>query len=156
RLYRSDLFTLDHGGGGGGGMVAHSPRGDTVASILATPYRGGDGELVIWDARTGKRLQRHSAPAPMHRLAYSPDGKSLVLGGTDGVVLILDAATGREVRRWNAHERDVTAVAYSPDGRTLLTCSWGGTMRLWGADDGKPGASFRGHVGRIQWACFHP
>lgn len=158
QLYRAGLFTLEHRpGGGSGGNVAHSPKGDQLASILAGSDEGADGELCLWDAQGENLLLARSVPGVFHRLAYSPDGKRLALAGTDGSVVILDAVTGKEIQGpWKAHERAISDIVYSPDGGTIATASWDNTVRLWWAVNGKPGAVLRGHTDRVQSVCFHP
>lgn len=80
--------------------VAFSPDGKTLAT-------GGSGdvvrelgrayvpsELTVWDSRTGKRLVTYrGAPGDIRALAYSGDGKTLVICNGEDVVL-LDAQTG--------------------------------------------------------------
>src|SRR5262249_31202012 len=92
RLYGSYLFSREHRVGGGvGGAVAHSPKGNVLASVVASPEGGGHGELRIWGTRDGEPGLKKTVPGACHRLAYSPDGKNIALAGTDGNVLILDA-----------------------------------------------------------------
>src|SRR5262245_8149296 len=68
---------------------------------------------------------------------FSPDGRTVLTGGTDGALPPLYGA-----RLWRrddgdgigvplAHPQPVRAVAFSPDGRTLLTGCQDGTARLW-------------------------
>ncbi len=72
-------------------------------------------------------------------VAYSPDGKLLVVGGTGGKVAAFDAATRDE--KWKADVGgDFAAVAFSADGKSVLaTCTDG--VRFLEADTGKLGAS---------------
>ena len=70
-------------------------------------------------------------------IAFSPDGKALVLIGS------------QHIRRWDltrnqempsGHElgQTMNAVALSPDGRLAVSCNWVGAVRLWDAATGKP------------------
>jgi hypothetical protein len=74
-------------------------------------------------------------------VAFSPDGKTLLTGGSDGVGRLWDAATHKPLGPPLVHSVDaVSAVAFGPKGRTAWTASWDvpvekagdpGQIRLW-------------------------
>ena len=57
----------------------------------------------------------------INSVAFSPDGKMLVGGGTDGEVRVWDAETGELTGLLAEHTNRVTTVSFSPDGRTLAS-----------------------------------
>jgi WD40 repeat protein/tRNA A-37 threonylcarbamoyl transferase component Bud32 len=61
--------------------------------------------------------------------AFSPDGKTVLLGGGDGVARILDLDSGRELWRLTATQ-PIDAVAFSPDGKHVATRDTAGLVRL--------------------------
>lgn len=66
---------------------------------------------------------------------FSPDGKSIAVGGHDGRVALWDARTGQ--REWHSqerHQKEIVDVAFSPTGDAILTASWDDTIRLWNLD----------------------
>jgi WD40 repeat protein/DNA-binding SARP family transcriptional activator len=94
--------------------------------------RGDDGNIVFFDARTLRRLGRElpgsdqlglmgATVGPLHALAFSRDGRTIVVGSTTGTEATLELDGPRTgVSRWTVtdfpfiHTAD---VAFSPDGR---------------------------------------
>lgn len=117
------------------------PKGTHVAAISSD---GGmiasaesDAEDVVirfWDAVTG---QIRGATSKVHALCvncldFSPDGKTLAMGGTDPRVSLFDVITGEETcSPLEGHTNVVLTVQFSPDGQILASGSWDATVRLW-------------------------
>jgi WD40 repeat protein len=94
--------------------LAFSPRGKVVA--VPTDYR-----IVLLDAPTGKCLNPTRAPvAGVTRLAFSPDGKTLVAGCDDQGVVMWDAHTWEEQSRWMAPKGAIRALRVGSSGRVLV------------------------------------
>jgi WD40 repeat protein len=77
------------------------------------------GEVILWDASTGKELHRWKGASSC--VAFDPSGKRLAAarqGGDDGedVVVLWDTSTGKEVRRFGP----AISIAFSPDGTRLV------------------------------------
>ncbi len=94
----------------------------------------------VFTAEPGVRAAaKVSSPRPA--VAFSPDGKTLALGGYRTVDLI-DAHTGKVTATFGGSPGAVTSVAFSPDGK-LLAAAGGvpgrsGEIRLWSLADRKP------------------
>jgi WD40 repeat protein len=112
--------------------VAFSPDGRRVAS-------GGVGGLAfVWDAATGKALQRlQGHESPVNAIAFAPDGRSVAtasgnpLDYEEQTVRLWEVATGQERRRFAGHQARVTSLVFARDGLTLISGSEDGTALVW-------------------------
>ena len=114
---------------------AFSPDSKT----LAIACQGGSAEL--WETTTG-----HSIGAPLavrggqqRRIAFSPDGKTVLTVGEDEGRL-WDAATGHPIgeRIDYSYSSSLRSFAFSPDGKSVIIAAKDGTLALWDASTGHP------------------
>ena len=96
-----------------------------------------DGEVGIWEAKSGREVARIAA-GPAAHLALVAGGRCLVT--TDESFLrVWDLATGTERRRWalppgSADSRGTTMISHLfalPDGRRVVTSLYDGTALVW-------------------------
>jgi WD40 repeat protein len=122
--------------------LAFSPDGKSLLSV-------GWGEaslstVRLWDAADGKEKwsvrQRFASCA-----AFTPDGRSIAVGGGIGVVRLWQAETGREMHKLTGDQGAVSAVAFSPDGKGMFTAGGSGKLHLWDATNGEEIRAFIGH-----------
>src|SRR5205085_1883971 len=66
-------------------------------------------------------------------VAFSPNGKRIVSGGSDNTARVWDAQTGKELCLLAGHTDQVNAVAFSPEGYRIITGSSDNTARVWEA-----------------------
>ena len=102
--------------------LAFSPDQKQLAAVVE------EDDAHIFDVETGKPRHRlkHYWPS---RLAYAPDGKTLVTV-RGPVIRRWDPATGKELGlEFEGHQSGVTAVALSPDGKLLASA--GEKVRVW-------------------------
>ena len=132
---------------------AFSPDG----RVLAT--ENADGSVGLWEVASGRErahLGGRPAPPPAPAatpalvravggfpgsaepagpttLAFSPDGRLLVVRGPDRSARAWDVDAGRELAQYAGHDGRVETVAFSPDGRSLATGGADTTVLLWNA-----------------------
>lgn len=78
--------------------VAFSPRGETVAALLSRPASGGRpprGELLLIDVASGSGRVLFRAPGRLSGLAWSPDGRRLLIPWPDADQWLFIPADGR-------------------------------------------------------------
>jgi len=139
--------------------VAFSPDGKKIAT------GGTDGILIIWDAESGKILQKiagqpkNGTPRWVHDLpivrsvVWSPDG-STIATASETVAHLWDADTGKGLHEWEHsydmrdlnNMRDLKVRVYtrfypnsidiSHDGKKILVAG-GGAFRIWDTDSRK-------------------
>jgi WD40 repeat protein len=89
-------------------------------------------------------------------LAFSKDGRVLVVGGHDGEMVVTDLLTGVRLKERAAHRDAITAMALSPDGRQLATAGFDGYVKLWDTAAWEMIAGVRSIPGRLYAVAFHP
>jgi WD40 repeat protein len=113
--------------------VAFNPKDGKIIATSA-----GDRIVRLWDTTTGNSRILLQDPVRKNVLAFSPDGKMLVMS-YDSTVMLYDTAEGKHLGGplWNGESWALSA-AFSPDGKTLVTGGGDGTARLWKVADLKP------------------
>jgi WD40 repeat protein len=139
-------------------VAAFSPDGKTlVAGSSDRTARWWDVESALQSFEPGQDIperKRLKMRFVVSALAFSPDGRTLVIGTGDasgqspnGLALCCDAATG-EVRKTIAEGESVAVAAYSRDGRRLaLATDRNYTLVLDGATLGEVARCSGGRAG---------
>ncbi len=93
---------------------------------------GADGSVYLWDAATGKQLERFTShKGQVHALALSSAHRRALSGGADGTVRLWDLEGKKELTCFTGHTHEVRSVAFSPDGRWAASGGNDYTVRLW-------------------------
>jgi hypothetical protein len=110
-----------------------------VAYLSAPPSDPRKGLL-----RTYRPL---SEDAAVSCVAFSPDGRTALAGGSDRVLKLWHLETGAALRTFTGHRAN--SVAFSPDGGTALSGSQDGVLKLWEISSGRMLRDLTGHSGEI-------
>jgi WD40 repeat protein len=81
-------------------------------------------------------LKGHTGP--VFSLAFSPDSKLLVSGGSgsDYTAILWDVSTQAQRALLQGHTAQIAAVGFNADGTQVLTTSYDATIRTWDAGSG--------------------
>jgi hypothetical protein len=108
------------------------------------------GKVVIWDLRSGRRVQEVGEELDVVLGAdMSPDQRLVALGGPKRVVRVYSAETGELKFEHTKHTDWVQAMAYSPDGVLLATADRSGGVFLWEALSGRDYMTIEAHPASV-------
>lgn len=139
---------------------------------------GGNHELTVWDASTGKLTRRIFTRAERaHAMVFLPDGKLAVAGGRpgqEGDVRIYDINAGKTkdfggvpaadgvkdkkvlVKQLVQVEDSILGLAVSADGKKLAAGGCDRMVRVWDIETGKLEHSIENHADWILGVAFTP
>lgn len=140
--------------------IDFSPDGKILAS------GGGDGQIKLWDSKTGKLLrncvdQTKKGQTTAHTqtvscIKFSLDGKFLASSSFGHSIKFWDPKTGRLVRTLDGHKGLVRGIEFSVDGKWLASTSGDKTVRIWDVASGKNTQTLVGHTGGTRCVAFSP
>lgn len=134
----------------GGDVVAVSPEGSMIATAK-------EGQALLWDATsqqvTAKLTLEGETPWEM---AFSPDGRRLLIGMGSGVIQVWDVETQKLVQSLEQHQEGIWAIRLTKDGKYFLSTSDDGTAILWDAQALKPLATLEDFADNPRRAAFSP
>ena len=118
--------------------LAFSPSGQFLASIGGSPGDYGEVRLFqVAEPALKLRSSRKVSKDTLFRGEFSPDGKTLALGGADGAIHLVPVDEKAELRRYDLHSDWISDVAFSPDGRLLFSVSRDKTIKVCLTENGK-------------------
>jgi len=125
------------------------------SSALSPDYKvlalgGRDGTIRLWDLEQQREVAVLGGHADMiSRLAFSPDGRTLVSKAGD-IVRLWDLERGEEIAALK-YTSGVNSVAFGPDGR-MLASGGGGKVYLWDVEQHMEVAVLKGGASSVAFS----
>lgn len=134
-------------------------------SLLA--FSGADGRVRLWTHGEDGSYRRSAVVTAdpegglLFASAFSPDQRTLAVGGINGTVMLLDVAnpsTPREIALLGGPGSAVQALAFSPDGEVLVAATSDPSLHRWrvDADEVEPLSTVTGFDGAVQTVAYSP
>ncbi len=113
--------------------VAISPDSQLLAVSSSTDVADYQAALALWNLTTGTRRMTLLQPGRLRAetLAFSANGQTLWAGLDNGELAIWDTDQGTLLKRWSAHQGEVSAMAHSRNGTYVYTGGADGTVKIW-------------------------
>jgi WD40 repeat protein len=108
--------------------LAFSPDGRVLAAACGPT-------LVVWDVATGQVLVRHTADRQYCKdVAFTPDGRFLLLARNDETVRVLSTAGWKEHTTFRWELGKMVSLAIDPTGMRAAAGSDKGKIVVWDLD----------------------
>lgn len=145
------------------GLLAFAAGGNVLASGASFSAKVAGrwittSKLRLFDIAAGRERPRPHIldNEAFYCMAFTPDGKALVTGGSDAIVKVWDAASGRERMSSKGRGSWIQSLAFSPDGKVLASGERD-SVTLWDAASGKERASLSETLlGDMDQLAFRP
>ena len=133
------------------------------ARILATG--GHDQNVKLWDVKEGKAVATLTNTFPVGSLAFSPDGRTLIVGGSklyflagdQGGLQFWDLPSRQPTGTISGNPSNIVQMALSANGAMLATGHMDGAVRLWDVQSRRLLHEFNGlSVGMVNSLAFSP
>jgi WD40 repeat protein len=96
-------------------------------------------------------------PKPgVNSVAFTRDGKTLVVAGGDGKIRLLDATSGDVQKTLSGHTNAIYIATLSPDEKLLASSSRDLTARIWDVSSGRELHKFSGFRCSVKTVAFSP
>jgi WD40 repeat protein len=118
-----------------------------------------DQTIGRWELATKQAAKFSGHDGWVLSLGFSPDGATLLSGGSDDALVWWPAAaseTPAPIRRRETGHGWVRSIAVSPDGSTIATCGNDRKVRLWSMEDGSRVMELPGHERPVYRVAFTP
>ena len=142
--------------------VSFAPNGEILAS------GSGDGTVYLWDLRTRQQKsvfnghtvgyqKTHQNTKEITRLAFNPDGTTLVSECADTTVRLWNIENGKykDIRTGDS-TTGIHSLSMSPDGAMLASGGNDGIIQIWDTRTGERRNALTGHTSIVFALSFSP
>jgi len=135
--------------------VVFSPDGARIGVAGGAP--GEFGQVQIWDVKTFKPVKTlQPAADSLYGLSFSPDGKTVGVGGADKVARRIDIESGKIVTDFRAHADWVLATTFTLDGKQMVTGGRDKALKLVDIETGRFVDDINNPLEQVLCVARHP
>jgi WD40 repeat protein len=138
-----------------GGFTNQWPQFALTPDDRSLATASGDGELAVWDLRSGDKTRTFPIETGMHALALSPDGDTAAVGIEGGIQLV-DLPSGEVRTATDSLSGRPSWLLFSRKGDTVVSTNPDGTVTVWDVGSVAPRETLRGHWSSVQQPVFSP
>lgn len=145
-------------------LVGESPRIESIAFSkdgsmigVAGGAPGEFGQVQIWDAKSHevKKVFQPSSDS-LYGLSFSPDGKTVAVGGADKVARRISVEDGKILTDFRAHADWVLTTTFTLDGKQIVTGGRDKAMKLVDVETGRFVDDINNPLEQILCMARHP
>lgn len=125
-----------------------------IAAVFLLSFTSPQAQTLS-TCRPSPPLPQNPKPG-VNGLAFSRDGKTLVVAGSDGNIRLLDANSGTVQRIFSGHTNAIYIAVFSPDEKLLASSSRDLTARIWDVASGREIHKFTGFRCAVKTVAFSP
>ncbi|HKC63680.1 MAG TPA: hypothetical protein VKB86_08580 [Pyrinomonadaceae bacterium] len=131
--------------------LAISPNGKRVAVDMYGK------KIEVWDVDSKRDPLIIPHSYGVYSMAFSPDGRYLVIGSSDNTAKVLDVSSSKPTEPYIlSSQTEVLAVAFSPHGRYIATAGQDRTVNIWEFSTHRLLHTLIGHGDKVTDIAFSP
>ena len=121
--------------------VARGKRVKSIRGFLNVANNGGmELSYTNWLNRSILSYIQHK-----RKVAVSPIGQHVLIGGIDTSAILVDVHTGKQIHTFHGHSKSVIAFDFSSDGKYLATAGGDRKINIWNLKSNEIVQTLKGH-----------
>jgi WD40 repeat protein len=134
--------------------IVYSPDGSKIA--IAKGFFPLEGGILLLDSASGQK-KREFTPWPglmNSAIAFSRDGKSVLVSGINSKIRFFNVDDGFAHREIDAETDSILSVQFSPDSKSVACVGFDSVVHIWDAATGKSREPVKSHRRPVHCAAF--
>jgi WD40 repeat protein len=89
-------------------------------------FIAGQMSIKVWNAVSGRpiRMISEEFSSEITAIILDETERKIIVGDHSGRIIMVDSLSGAQLKEFNNHSDEVTAMFYVPGDKLLITCSW--------------------------------